>query len=146
MIHSTTPTIEGQTILTYHGVVTGEAIVHEGALSAGAHQPGVPEGLQVHGRRGQGEVGGAGEGLDGVLALGEQVEQLEALGVREALAGAGELLVQGGLGVAAAHWVPPGPGVAAGSGWWSVSYMRTATTRPDAAVRAATAAIAARTP
>lgn len=27
MIHSTTPAIEGQTILTYHGVVTGEAIL-----------------------------------------------------------------------------------------------------------------------
>jgi uncharacterized protein YbjQ (UPF0145 family) len=27
MIRSTTPTIEGQTILTYHGVVTGEAIL-----------------------------------------------------------------------------------------------------------------------
>ena len=27
MIHSTTPAIEGQAILTYHGVVTGEAIL-----------------------------------------------------------------------------------------------------------------------
>lgn len=27
MIHSTTPTIEGRTIRTYHGVVTGEAIL-----------------------------------------------------------------------------------------------------------------------
>ena len=27
MIHSTTPAIEGQTIVAYHGVVTGEAIL-----------------------------------------------------------------------------------------------------------------------
>jgi len=27
MLHSTTPTVEGQTILAYHGVVTGEAIL-----------------------------------------------------------------------------------------------------------------------
>jgi uncharacterized protein YbjQ (UPF0145 family) len=27
MIHSTTPTLEGKTIRTYHGIVTGEAIV-----------------------------------------------------------------------------------------------------------------------
>jgi len=32
MIHSTTPTLEGQTITRYHGVVTGEAILGANAI------------------------------------------------------------------------------------------------------------------
>ena len=52
---------------------------------------------------GQAELAGAGEGIDGALALGQQVQQLQALSTAQGLADPGELIEQLVLGGPIAH-------------------------------------------
>ncbi len=84
-------------------VVTGEAVEDPGSIAPGVDQPCPAEGLEM--RRGERDahVRLGRQRLDAVLALGEQVEQLDAARAREGLADPGELLVEFGLRRASAH-------------------------------------------
>jgi len=57
----------------------------------------------MHRRGGHPDPGGACERVDGALALGQQVEQIEALRGREGFADPRVLLEQLGLGGAVSH-------------------------------------------
>ena len=77
-----------------HGFVS-KAVPDVRAVAAGLDQPSLPEGAQVSTRildRGRGLLG---ELFDGLLALAQEIEQLESLGARDRLADPGEMGVQG---------------------------------------------------
>src|SRR6266511_578199 len=86
-------------------LLAGQPVVHPGGLLAGLHQAGVAQHLQVRRGVGHPHPGRPGEGLDGVLALGEQLQQLDPLGAGDRLVGAGELLVEPVLCLTTLH--PP---------------------------------------
>ena len=79
-------------------VGAGQPVVDLGAVAAGGHQVGRLQGLQMRRRGGQAELAGAGQGIDGALALGQQVQQLQALSAAQGLADPGELVEQRVLG------------------------------------------------
>jgi hypothetical protein len=81
-------------------VVAGEPVVDAHAFAAGGDEAGLLEGLQVCRGGGQVQPGCLGEGVDGALALGEQVQQFQALSAGQCFAAGREGVVEGGLGAA----------------------------------------------
>ncbi len=75
-------------------VGAGEPVEDPGPRTPGVDDPGATEGLQVRGRGGDPEAGRARDGVDAALALREQVEDLDPLGMRDGLGDPGELLVE----------------------------------------------------
>ena len=81
----------------------GDPVIHLGAVAAGAHQVGRLQGLQMRRRGAQAELTGAGQGIDCALALGQQVQQLQALSTAQGFADPGELIEQRVLGGPITH-------------------------------------------
>lgn len=87
-------------------VVAREAVEDPWPLAPRLDEPCLAECLEMRGSQGYARVGLAGQGLDAVLALGEEVEQLDPAGAGQGLADSGELLVEGGLRRAWARHLP----------------------------------------
>ena len=85
-------------------VVSRETIINEGAATPGLHEPCLAQHAEVCARVFHRRCRLVGELLDRFLALTEEVEQLDALGARNGVANASELLVQRVLEVAMRHY------------------------------------------
>ena len=105
-------------------VVAREAVEDPRPLAPRLDEPCLAERLEMRGRQGHAHVGLAGQGLDAVLALRQQVEELDPPGAGEGLPDPGELLVEGGLrGSRRGHFVIP---TIIGIRWYSHRHARTA--------------------
>jgi hypothetical protein len=80
------------TDVIYGGV--RKAIVHEDPVLPGLDQSRLPQGLQVLRGVGQGQPDFLRERIDGALTLGQQFQNLQAVGAGEGLANASELTVE----------------------------------------------------
>jgi len=84
-------------------VPAGQPVVDAGSLAPGGHQAGLLEGLQAGRGCAQAQPGRPGQRVDAAFALGQQVQQLQALAVRERLAGDRDGLEQDGLARRISH-------------------------------------------
>ena len=81
----------------------GEAVEDLQAVLARGDEVGGLEHLEVAGGVGDGEAGLGGDGFDVAFALGEQLDDFDALGAGEGGGDAGKLGVQGVLELSAFH-------------------------------------------
>ena len=79
-------------------IVPGDPVADAVAVPARDHEPCGPQGLQVRRREADGDRRGARQGLDAPLPLGQEVEHLDPVAVRERLADAREDVVELVLG------------------------------------------------
>ena len=104
-MRSTSPTLRSATlcIAGEHGQdgVIREAVEHELGLPPRRDEPGAAQVLQVLRGVGDREARALGEHLHAALALGDQLQQLEAVLVGDRLGDGGELDVEIALGIPA---------------------------------------------
>src|SRR5437868_14186633 len=86
-------------------VISREAIMDECAIAPRLHEPCLAQHAEVCARVFERCGGLLGQRLDRLLALTQEVEELDALGARNGVANASELLVQGVLELAMRHGV-----------------------------------------
>ena len=103
-MRSTSPTLRSATFcmaasMVKHGVIR-QAVEHELGLPPRCHEPRTPQVLQVLRGVGDREAGPFRQRLDAALALGHELQQLEAMLVRHRLGDGGELGIEGAFGVA----------------------------------------------